>query len=124
MGYDDLLKEIKEIESTIKDLQNQIYVEHKIDKNGLHFRLTEVEKTGTWKKATVTFQASHGYYGNSSASDDMSTPLAKAIVEALEVMEKDIIKKAIATCESEKTKLAIKAKEEASKIIAMADKIV
>ena len=116
MDYNAIVNEIKEVDKTIESLKNQIYVPKKTDKNGLHFSFVSI-KNDHWRKATIEFMATHGSYGNSSASDDMSEALAIAVTKALVDMEPDIIHKAISLLEKNRKEIATNGLREAEKII-------
>ena len=127
MDYNTVKTTISQIESTIKALENQIPIARQRDKCGLGFAGAESYDTpeiglvnSRWQYAQVRFGASHGYYGNSSAYDDMSPMLAKYVLKALRRSERSIIESAIAIAKEERKELAQKIKEESEKILALA----
>jgi len=122
IGYEKLVTIIKKIDQTITALKNQIPERNHRDKCGLNFRFMNLTHDGNWQKALVTFGASHGSYGSSSASNDMSEMLAKNVVCAIGKLEREIIKTAINILEKEKQLTAEKAANEAEKIIEYATK--
>jgi len=129
MNYDDIKKEISEIDRTIEGLDSQLCGSAKIntghvDKGGLRFAGCKTyheplisKGQSHWLEASVSFGAYHGYYGDSNCSEDMSVRLASYILRSLRVLEKDIINKAVELAGKDKKKIADKAREEAQKIL-------
>lgn len=122
MDYKQMKEEIRNVDRTIEALENQIPVKKVRDKCGLNFSLVEVNKE-RWKQASVKFGASHGSYGSSSASDDMTLELAKAVTAALIQLERTIIRRAIEILKEKRLKVAAAMAEEAGQIIALAAEI-
>jgi len=126
MDYNTVKTTISQIEGTIKALENQIPIYQQRDKCGLSFagfedyNTPKIGSDGHWGQATIRFGASHGYYGNSSAYDDMSPMLAEYVLKALRRSERSIIESAIAIAKEERRELAQKIKEESEKILALA----
>ncbi len=125
MNYDTLKSNIAKIDNVIEKLELQKPISNEIDKCGLRFSALEHENNypklyrgaGDWSQARVTFGAQHGYWGNSSAYDDLSPLLAHYVIKALDALEYQIINKAKELANSDKVKFAAKAKEEAQKIL-------
>lgn len=124
MNYEEIQSAIGKINSTIRDLGNQVESGNR-DKVGLRFNGKMKDPTGSdnWRVGLVTFDAMHGYYGNSGCSDDMSEHLVKYIVAALNELKPGIVKAAINIAERERAELANRAKEEAEKILELAKRV-
>ena len=96
MGYEKVKADIKQINDTITNLENQIPIREVRDKCGLGFQFVDCSmNNGSWKKAEVKFGATYGRYGSSSSTDCMTELLAKSVFKALKKLEPEIIKEAV-----------------------------
>lgn len=66
----------------------------------LHLAFTHVDEAAI-KNAHVTFNATHFICDSRSTCDIMSTDLADYVVRAMQMMEQDIVKKAISVAEED-----------------------
>ena len=120
MTYDDLKKSIATHQRTITALKDQIPSKKVRDKVGMYFRFNKLISDGHWRHAIIQFDAHHGSYGSSSAYDDMSEELAKAVVAALNSYKQAIIVEAVALLEEALAQKAAKAASEAEQILELA----
>lgn len=119
VSIDEARAKIAKLKAVIKALDNQIPFYQQRDKCGLRFRFHKLE-SGDWTPAVMTFEASHGSYGCSSASNDMSPELAEFVVRAVASMEREIIRKAQWLAKVEATQLAAMVQTEAENILKLA----
>lgn len=122
MGYKEICVEIKKIDITISDLENQITTSMR-DKTGMSFTGLAAynEPKISAGKAQIQFDAYHGYYGSSSCYGDMSPDLARYVLLAIRSLKNLIISRAIEIAKQERAKLAGKAGEDALRVLALAD---
>ena len=122
MDYAQAQKKLSELDIAIEALKNQIHTHKDRDKTGLLFRgqpdYHKPNITGShWQQAHISFNAYHGFYGNSSCREDMSPDVAFFVVKALNALTDKIVEKAVQIAEEQKSVIAVKIRKEAEKII-------
>ncbi|MCK5016261.1 MAG: hypothetical protein KAS32_04240 [Candidatus Peribacteraceae bacterium] len=116
--FETVKREIEKYKWASKHLEFQIAIPKKIDKCGLEFQKgDQLSKSGNYFKATIQFGARHGYYGDSSCSDDMSDEVAECVFVALRTMHDDIVHEAIKVANKRARQQANIAKDEAEEIL-------
>lgn len=71
----------------------------------------------SWTPAKMYFEMAHGYYGSSSAYNDMSEEAAKYVTKACNALAHQIAKKAIELAQADLEKARVAAQEEAQKVM-------
>lgn len=119
--YDDFLTIKAKTEKLIKDFTNQLYEPKGRDKTGLHFRFEEIKPGGGHFSCIIlSTDMRHGYYGDSSCSDDASVEAGAELATTLNALKDRIIQITIDRLEKTLIKAAQAAKEEAEQIIELA----
>lgn len=115
MNINEAQKQIADIKQAIEGLRLQ-RTEGQRDKTGMHFDLAKIEGYN----AFITFEAYHGYYGNSSVSSDMSPKLADYVARALRELKGAIIQEAIRLAEQDAQRIAKEVAVEAEQLLVWA----
>lgn len=117
MNINDAQKQIADIKQAIEGLRLQ-RTEGQRDKTGMYFAVAKIDRDSAY----ITFEAYHGYYGNSSVSSDMSPKLANYVVRALRELKWAIIQEAIWLAEQDAQLIAKEVEAEAKHLLAWAQK--
>lgn len=116
--YDTYLAIKQRNQTLIKDFENQIPIDRDRDKTDLQrWAFEGLTSAGNWGKLRLTVGMSHGYYGNSSASDDCSEEAGIELAITLSGLRDQIVKDTVSRLESQIKEAARQAEQEAKDVL-------